>query len=818
MQSSRLIGLCVVAGWALACSEPAPDLTPMMPDPAPREAGTAYLMLGVSGKGTVDSAGPAPKLSCAPSCFGRYPAGTRVLLTATPEPGWVFDGWQGDRDCIDGTVTVEAERRCVAKFSPQWIQRRSLHLLVEGGGAVSFEEFPKTAGCDEECIRSWEEATEVTMKPHPRFGWLFEAWGGDPDCLDGHVTLETGKLCIAVFGVDLSNQELLVIEVSGHGVVRVDAFPPPEPCNRTCMRGFPRDSVVLLSGIADRGRNGFFRGFGGDPDCSSGEVKLDRPKHCIAYFVSDRAMINLIGSPGGVLQIAELGGASCDLMDDDEPCGFPMTPGATMNVVAVPHEGFELSHWLGDCRGEPITVPEHDLTCKAIFRPEGPACPEGADDTAAPFPPSGVRATAQSCTAATVRWGASTDRGQCGVKSYRVYRNGRLLERTTELQTGLQDAIWMHPGAEHRYQVSAVDAAGNESALSDQAVVQLPACPKMPSRIDTAMVMFKFPEFANEPIDVASATRQLFNPSGSLAAYVNEVTYGEATLQGDVYGWYVLPNSIETYCAGYDEEGGFDCNYEMIRSDAARLADPDVDFAAYDRVMFAYNDVTDWGGLAGAMVVTDEGVVQPMVEIAAGVGFNTTVLMHELGHTINVTMHAASWQCSAGPVGTDHTDPLAGGCLVQTYGDFIDPMGGGVSHLSAYHKERMGYLKPSNSQVVQSDGEYELAALELPSDEVQQLKIPLDVGAGPYGDFYSLEYRVPIGVDLLDRRGQRIEGVVVRVALAYPTTASADTLLPTNQWIVTPGQPFYDPFQDITIEMIARGGGQAKVRISGVPR
>ncbi len=814
MRSLKTIGLGVLAAWALACAEPAPDLTPMTPDPAPKDVGTSYLMVAVSGKGSVVSAGVRPELNCTPSCYSTFPTGTRIRLLPTAEPGWKFTGWSGDRDCVDGAVTVEAERRCFAKFEPEFIPHRALHLLIEGGGAVSFAEFEKKAGCDEECIRTWPDLTSVTMVPHPRYGWLFEEYRGHPDCEDGNVTLDLGKLCIAVFSIDLTLQEILTIEVAGPGSVRVDAFPPVETCNRTCARTFARDTIALLSATPDGARQAVFTGWGGDPECMSQEVTLDGPKHCIAYFEANSANINLIGSQGGRLRVEELQ-ADCNLFDDDEPCTFGVRPGSTINVTATPDEGWALSHWLGDCDGQPITVPLHDLSCKAIFRPAGPSCPEGLVDTTPPSIPTGVGANAHDCETATVRWRGASDDG-CGVSGYHVYRNGRLLRRTTEASFGLTDAGFLHPGSAHRYQVAAVDAAGNVSALSDVAAVQLPACPKMPSRIDTAMVLFKFPDFANEPASVETMRRQLFNPSGSLSAYVNEVTYGEASLAGDVFGWYVLPQGVDSYCAGHDDDGGFDCNYDMIRADAVRAADADIDFAAYDRVMFAYNDVSDWGGLAGASIVTDEGIVQPMVELAAGVGLNNHVMMHELGHTINRTLHAASWVCSAGPVGFDHTDPLAGGCLVRTYGDFLDPMGGGINHLSAYHKERMGYLDAQHSEVITADGIYRLAALELPSDEVQQLKIPLDPGAGAAGDFYSLEYRMPVGLDLLDRRGRRLEGIVVRLAMAFESTASADTLLPEASFIITAQHPFYDPFRGLLFELVERGGGSAAVRVTGL--
>jgi SPP1 family predicted phage head-tail adaptor len=87
--------------------------------------------------------------------------------------------------------------------------------------------------------------------------------------------------------------------------------------------------------------------------------------------------------------------------------------------------------------------------------------PGAASDTTAPTVPTNLAAAAVSNTAINLSWTASTD--AIGVTGYNIYRDGLLIDSSTTTSyadTGLTDATL------YSYQVTAFDAAGNESALS----------------------------------------------------------------------------------------------------------------------------------------------------------------------------------------------------------------------------------------------------------------------------------------------------------------------------------------------------------------
>ena len=58
-------------------------------------------------------------IDCGSQCSDEYDSGATVVLNATPEPGSSFAGWDGDADCLDGSVTMASDRSCEARFELQ---------------------------------------------------------------------------------------------------------------------------------------------------------------------------------------------------------------------------------------------------------------------------------------------------------------------------------------------------------------------------------------------------------------------------------------------------------------------------------------------------------------------------------------------------------------------------------------------------------------------------------------------------------------------------------------------------------------------------
>ena len=84
-------------------------------------------------------------------------------------------------------------------------------------------------------------------------------------------------------------------------------------------------------------------------------------------------------------------------------------------------------------------------------------------DTQAPTIPTGLTATAASATVVNLSWTASSD--NVGVTGYKIYRNGSSTPLGTSATTSYSDTTAVS-NTTYTYQVSAYDAAGNNSAES----------------------------------------------------------------------------------------------------------------------------------------------------------------------------------------------------------------------------------------------------------------------------------------------------------------------------------------------------------------
>ena len=92
-----------------------------------------------------------------------------------------------------------------------------------------------------------------------------------------------------------------------------------------------------------------------------------------------------------------------------------------------------------------------------------------------PTTPTGLTATAVSCGQINLSWTASTDTGGSGLKGYNIYRGGVFLKQVSAPATSTSDT-GLAASTVYSYAISAVDNAGNQSALSAPVTTNTPAC------------------------------------------------------------------------------------------------------------------------------------------------------------------------------------------------------------------------------------------------------------------------------------------------------------------------------------------------------
>ena len=301
-----------------------------------------------SGDGLVTSE-PAG-IDCGDDCDAVFTGGTVVALTATPDPGSVFEGWTGDPDCDDGALTMDADKTCNAIFSPF-----TLTVTKNGNGTVTSE--PPGIDCGDDCTQTYDSGTVVTLTATPDPGSTFDGWTGNPDCEDGVITMDADKTCTAIFGPFTLT---VTKEGSGNGTVTSD--PPGIDCGTDCIEIYDSGTRVTLTPTPDPGST--FVGWAGGSDCADGIVTMNKDKNCIAIFGPFTLTVTQDGGGDGTITSDPPGidcGADCSAL-------FPSATVVTLNATPDPGSTFE--GWTGDpdCEDGAVTM-DADKTCTAIFGP-----------------------------------------------------------------------------------------------------------------------------------------------------------------------------------------------------------------------------------------------------------------------------------------------------------------------------------------------------------------------------------------------------------------------------------------------------------------
>jgi hypothetical protein len=295
----------------------------------------------------------------------------------------------------------------------------------------------------------------------------------------------------------------------------------------------------------------------------------------------------------------------------------------------------------------------------------------------------------------------------------------------------------------------------------------------------------------------------VFTGTSSSNAYYKEVSFGIRSLTGvadatgDVFGWY----TIDATNAG--------CAYQDWGTAArAKATAAGVNLTGYDHVVHYFPR-------AASCQFSGVGQLPGKYNWINASGSQT--IAHELGHNFGIH-HASSYRCLDGAVPVT----IGGTCTANEYGDPFDVMGSSYRHLSAYHKEKLGFLEPTNVQTVTANGSFELAPLEQKATGLQVLKLPI---AGT-SDFYYVEYRQPFGFDSFRTTDPVANGILIR-RISIPSRGVLQTKLldnapSTSSFSDAPllvGKTFTDAAASISITLTARTAASATVQItlSGMP-
>ncbi len=312
--------------------------------------------------------------------------------------------------------------------------------------------------------------------------------------------------------------------------------------------------------------------------------------------------------------------------------------------------------------------------------------------------------------------------------------------------------------------------------------------------------------------DVADA---FFGASGSLDAWLREVSYGKTSVTGDVFGWYTL-------------DASYTCDrYEDMRTAAIAAADRDVDFRRYSRIFIVVAGETgcSWTGIgtmgcASLSSQRDGSFAASTSWVLAGAfngkpGAAVPLLAHEMGHNLGLA-HAASRRFAGealGPVGAQGT--------IDEYGDSFSAMSSASpGHYASPHKAALGWAAGPNAVTVETTSSYTLQPIEAPPSGVQVLRVRRGTGNDAW---IWISYRHPIGADGVFPP-QPFAGAILHYEDAY--TGGQSQLLdftPATQTFQDPalgaGATWTDPYSNLSITIGATSSSGLDVSVAyGVPR
>jgi hypothetical protein len=304
-------------------------------------AASFTLTLNRSGNGTVTSS-PAG-INCGSDCTEVYTGGTVVSLSAAPVSGSTFANWSGNADCIDGTVTMNANITCTAVFN--LISTYTLSVNRAGTGTGTVTSNPTGINCGSSCSTTLNSGTAVTLTATAASGSTFAGWLGNCTAT-GSVTMTGNMSCTATFnssGYTLTSTVVNEVTSSGTANGTIVSNPVGISCGTDCSETYPAGQIVTLT--PKPAANSKFKAWTGHADCSDGLVTMDASKTCTATFTLNTLTLSVSKIGNGTVTSTP-SAVNCGAV-----CSFNFVAGTAVTLKAAPDAGYAFAGWSGGCTG-----------------------------------------------------------------------------------------------------------------------------------------------------------------------------------------------------------------------------------------------------------------------------------------------------------------------------------------------------------------------------------------------------------------------------------------------------------------------------------
>ena len=252
----------------------------------------------------------------------------------------------------------------------------TLAFFGDGGGTVTSS--PGGLSCTEgtaSCSATLSSPDRIVLSATPAPGSAFAGFGGDADCSDGSLLVDTDKNCEVTFNAvppPPSGFFNLTVGKTGTGTGTVTSSPPGIDCGPSCNGVFPAFTRIELLPAPSPGS--VFVNWNGTADCLDG-LLIRNPgadASCVAVFDAivvppSLSTLTVVVAGAGTVR-SSTGGITCTA---DSTCTEDVATGDVVTLFAR-GSGGSFVGWSGACVGSsPIVNVTVDAakTCTATFTP-----------------------------------------------------------------------------------------------------------------------------------------------------------------------------------------------------------------------------------------------------------------------------------------------------------------------------------------------------------------------------------------------------------------------------------------------------------------
>lgn len=328
--------------WSEACTGSEACTVVMNADRAVHATFGATLTVARSGDGSGAVTSDPTGISCGLACTMVATPGTTVTLTAAPDVGSVFGGWQG---ACTGTgpcvITLNAARVVTASFT---LAARALTVTKSGSGTGRVTSAPGGIDCGADCTENYPVRTVVTLTATADAGSLFAGWtsGGCSGTNPCTVTMDAARSVNAVFGVPRT----VSVSRAGAGTGSVVSAPGGIDCGVDCTEDFGEGTAVLLTATPMSGST-FDR-------WTAGPCLNSISASCGFTLVSAAVTATAAFEPPIALTVSTTNGRVTSTpagIDCGTDCSEAYARGRSVSLFASPAAGYYFIGWSGACSG-----------------------------------------------------------------------------------------------------------------------------------------------------------------------------------------------------------------------------------------------------------------------------------------------------------------------------------------------------------------------------------------------------------------------------------------------------------------------------------